>query len=110
MYRGGRGRAEIADALVGGRDRCAAERSAANAGALVIEEDEQLVLDDGGAGVAAKLILDVLRLSQPLAIREKVVGVELPVAQILIGESVHLIRPALGHHADGGPRIAAVLG
>ena len=78
------------------RDRAAGRCGLARA--LVIGEEEGLVVDDRAAGRAAELVLVERRARQAGRIGEEVVGVEIVVAQKLEDRAVKLIGAAL----DGG--------
>ena len=103
-------RREHARPLGGRRDARDARDPAGDARALVIDEEERPVLDEGAAQVAAELVLVVgrLRLARPL--REEVVRVQRVVAEVVVGGAVELVGARLGGDADGGARRASVLG
>src|SRR5262249_26455997 len=83
-------------------------------GSLVAAEEEELVLLDGTAQHAAKLILiqDLFRggTGRVVAIVKEVVGVEDRVAQELERAPVVLIRSGFGDDVNIGPRVSSVAG
>ena len=78
--------------------------------ALVVREDERLVLDDRAADRAAELVLREVALRPSRAVVEPVVGVEGIVAQELEDAAVELVRPRLDLEADDAAQRLAELG
>src|ERR1700728_1075673 len=95
-----RGLAEISDALVV-RWHCATSQlTGDDPGGLFVEECEKFVLLDRSSKVAAKLVADVFRFTQPLAVGEEIVRVSVAIAQIFVQCAVDLVGPALADDAD----------
>ena len=93
-----------------------ARRAARDAGALVVREEEEPVLDHRAADVEAELVLRVARLGQrdevvlgAEVLVEVGVRVELLVAQVVVGRAAERIRPRLGRDRDRPARGAPVL-
>src|SRR5262249_45566425 len=102
--RGRRG-TKVAGAFVGQRNRGYARDSLVDARAFIVEESKQLAFDQRAAHAAAKLVLVVLGLGQTAAVGEKVVGIKVLVAQVLVGKYVNVVGSAPG--ADGNRRAGA---
>src|SRR5205085_6927238 len=75
--------------------------------ALVVPEEEGLVLEDGAAEGAAKLVLLEVRLLATGAVVEKVVGVECVVAVELEAAAAQRVRAGLDLQVDDTAERAA---
>ena len=82
------GSGEITISLAGRRNVCLIETAAANAGALIIEEEKRLVLNYRSANLPSVLVLHMLWPRAAHTVREKVVGIENFVAQIFVSQPV----------------------
>ena len=71
---------------------------------LDVAEEERLALHDRPAEIAAEVVLLVIRFRHALPDREKVVRIELVVAQEFVGGPVQRVRARLGRHANRGAR------
>ena len=67
---------------------------------VVVEEEEQLVLHDRSADVAAELVPDQRRTRRPIVVVEPVVRFQVCVAVVLHKSAVELVRSALGHKLE----------
>ena len=94
-------------ALGVGRDDGEDGRGLTDAVALVVDEEEGVVLPEGTAEGAAELILAILALLDRV---EVVAGVEEVVAEELKGRAVEGVGAGLGGDEDGGASAGAVLG
>ncbi len=80
------------------------------AGALVVAEEEQLVLDDRAAEAAAVHVAARLRILLAGLLQEVVRGLQLVALVVLEHAARELVGAALGHAVDDDARRAAVLG
>ena len=109
------GAGEDTRAVVERRYAREARHPAGDAGALVVDEEERLVLDQGAAQVAAELVLVVGRRDRRRArerrraLRQEVDRVQAVVAEELVGRAVQVVGAGLGGDGDGGPGGAPVL-
>src|SRR5262249_41687639 len=110
VIRGCGGGREISHALVAPWNRAPAGHPPSNTRTFVVEKEEQTILEDRAADVRPKLVLDVLRLVDPRAIIEEVIGVEDSIAKELVCGSVVSVCAALGGDADKRAGASPVLG
>src|SRR5437588_2985858 len=103
------GSGEITIPLAGRRNVCLIETAAANAGALIIEEEKRLVLNYRPANLPSVLVLHMLWPRAAHTVREKVIGIENFVAQIFVSQPVQGVGAALRRDRDQRPGTTAVL-
>jgi hypothetical protein len=77
--------------------------------ALVIGKEKKLVVPDRSAQTGAELVLLILRFGRS-RFSEKILRVELGVAEKLVHAAVKSIRSGLGNHVDGRAGVPSLLG
>src|SRR5207245_9423035 len=103
------GSVEITVSFVDSGHVCLIETAAANAGALIIEEEKRLVLNYRSANLPSVLVLHMFWPRAAHTVREKVIGIENFVAQIFVSQPVEGVGAALRCDCDQRPGTTAVL-